>query len=127
VISDPWLTEDLIALRPKGLDYLNRNDHKLQILMEFHSLKVPMGLMRLHESPVLRHPNMGYLVLIGIGRTGTTLATLLFQLARFDRVRFFETLDEGRDFLRQQVAKDLKRDQGYSSSRHTGLDKRPRD
>ncbi len=111
VITDPWLPEDIRGLRWAGLGYLNTTSHKLYVMFHVQTTKIPVGLLQSYDSPLFQHPNTGHIAVVGGNRSCMAMAKLIFQLAHFYRVQFFDSEAAGMAYLHTQIAKDKEREQ----------------
>ena len=106
VVTDPWKTSDLTAHYPGDRAYRDSVDFTVHMVMNVSKMKqIPPGLLAARkDAPALRHHRSGYLIMIGAGGFARVMAETIFKLAHYDRAVFFDTEQEGWDYIRKVLA-----------------------
>lgn len=108
VITDPWRTSDLIAQYPSDREYRDSVDFTVHMVMNVSKMKqIPPGLLVARkDAPALSHRRSGNLVMIGAGGFARIMAETIFKLAHYDRALFFDSEEEGWQYIRQAIAEE---------------------
>src|SRR5260221_6479999 len=108
VITDPWVTNDLVSLYPADRAYRDNAHFTVHTMMNISKMKqIPPGLLAVRvDAPAFFHPHSGYLLMIGAGMFPRVMAETIFKLAHYDRARFFETEEEGWAFIQKVLANE---------------------
>jgi hypothetical protein len=105
--SDPWDANELAASYAGTREYLGKAHHKVHTLVDVRSARrVPSRVMDLRRGPDWSHPNSGHVAVVGSATAISIFVQAIFRLSRFDRIRFFNTLDEGWTYLRKLMAEE---------------------
>jgi hypothetical protein len=103
--TDPWDTQELMALYPRSAAYLDQAKHKLHTLTDVRNARrLPSRVLDLRRGPDWAHPNSGHVAIVGAITLVTVFAQTIFKLTRFERVQFFNTMDDAWAFLRKAMA-----------------------
>ncbi len=105
VVADPWTITELrhiIAQVRARLDCANQEIHTL-LDVRLLRLIPPNTLQQIRYDLVLDHPHNGALVIVGSTQPLRLLAEFVFRLTRYDRARFFDTLDDAWVYLGQVI------------------------
>jgi len=103
VLTDPWETADLVRLYPQGLAYRKSVPYPVHTLMDISAVqRVPSNILAARRgAPAFVYPNSGEVVMVGAHGFPQKIAEMIFKLAHYERVRFFDTEIEGWNYLRQ--------------------------
>ena|SRR5690349_22173697 len=103
VLVDPWETRDLTSLYPEDIQHRNSVNHVVHTFMNVSKVwRVPSNIISARiGAPAFIHPNSGQLLMIGAKTLPRVVTETICRLARYDRVRFFATEEEGWAYLRQ--------------------------
>jgi hypothetical protein len=108
-LTDPWETSDLTALYPQDIRFRDSVNHLVHTFMNVSSVRrVPSNVMRARlGAPAFIHPNSGQLIMVGAQSFPKTVAQTIFRVAHYDRAKFFDTEEEGWNYLRQFINAEL--------------------
>jgi hypothetical protein len=105
--TDPWDVKELIAIYPTSQAYLDNATHKVHTLTDVRNARhVPSGILTARRGPDWSHPSSGHVVIVGAVLLISTFARTVLRLVHFERVHFFETMDEAWIFLRKAIAEE---------------------
>lgn len=109
VLEDPWETNDLVSLYPQDLLYRDSVSHVVHTFMNVSGVRrVPSNIIRARiGAPAFTHPNSGQLVMVGAKSFPKTVAQTIFRVAHFERACFFDTEEEGWNYIRQFISIEL--------------------
>jgi hypothetical protein len=107
--TDPWQVDDLTVFYAKVNGYLDETTYAVHSMADLRASKglVPQGMLRARSGLNLSHPNNGYVVVVGVTGLARQVAELLFTVANFDRIKFFDNMDEALQFLRLAISQKL--------------------
>ncbi|PJF34893.1 MAG: hypothetical protein CUN49_13325 [Candidatus Thermofonsia Clade 1 bacterium] len=104
---DPWAMSDVLSLFPELERIYNAAERPIHALIDARQSKLPSsGALRARESPAFKHPMSGHMAVVGAASVVRAVAETVFRLARFQRVTFFDTYEEGLAFLRTLLAQE---------------------
>jgi hypothetical protein len=104
ILIHPLRVEELLATFPEVEKYLNEAPHNLHWVIDTQQMKnLPLGVMKTRSSPIISHPNSGHIVIVGGNTFVRSMAETMFRLANYKRARFFNTVQDGLDFLKKVV------------------------
>ena len=103
VMADPWETRDLTSLYPQDIRYRDGVDHVVHTFMNISGVqRVPSNIISARiGAPAFVHPKSGQLIMIGARSLPKVVTETICRLARYDRLRFFATEEEGWAYVRQ--------------------------
>lgn len=105
--TDPWAAREMLQLFPESRKYYDAAERPLHLLIDVSGARLSMpGALRAREAPALKHPMGGEVAVVGAQSVVRLIGEAVFKLARFERVYFFETYEEGLAFLRERIAEE---------------------
>ena len=107
-LIDPFTTEDMEAMWTYNREIRERFTRKLHVLLDVQRLKKgpPHGAIRGWRESSLTHENAGNIALVGANAITRFIANTVLWMAKFDRLQFFETQEDGLAYLRHIVAQE---------------------
>jgi hypothetical protein len=107
-LSDPWDIPDLIPYMAEARRYFLSAECRIHVLINVSGTsKIPsMSLLLLRNHLSLDYPNHGHIAVVGASAAIRSVANVLFSIARFKRVKFFNAEYEAWDYLRKLVLKE---------------------
>jgi hypothetical protein len=103
--TDPWDAQDLMGFYAETRAYLDKAEHKVHTLVDVRNARrVPTRVMDLRRGPDWSHPNSGHVAVVGAATAISIFVQAVFRISRFDRVQFFNTMDEAWTYLRKLIA-----------------------
>jgi hypothetical protein len=105
--SDPWTAQEMVSLFPEARRFYDAAARPIHILIDTRRSKISApNALRAREAPPLKHPMSGKAAVVGVNAITRAVGEMAFKLARFDRVAFFDTYEEGLAFLRACIAEE---------------------
>jgi hypothetical protein len=99
---ETWATLD-----GQSKKYYDASPHRLHSLVDVTKCRtLPTGIIRVRSAQDLHHPRRGIMAIAGAHPYVQTIANVVLKLGRYDRAKFFQTVDEALVFLRQVVAEE---------------------
>src|SRR5258708_32375169 len=107
VISDPWKIADFTATFPQAKAILGASPNRVHgIVNLFAAAKDPMGVLHIRKHPSFSHPNSGYTVFCYASLLARRITETALKIARYNRLEFFDTEEEGMSFLHELMAQE---------------------
>jgi hypothetical protein len=109
VLADPWETRDLTSLYPQDNGYRSTVNHVVHTFMDISGVRrIPPNIISARiAAPAFTHPNSGLLIMIGARTLPKVVTETICRVARYDRLHFFATDEEGWTYLRQLGANEV--------------------
>jgi hypothetical protein len=106
--SDPWTAQEMLSLFPESRRFYDAAERPIHMLIDVRQARVSTpSALRAREAPALKHPMGGDVAVVGAASIIRTFGEMTFRLARFDRVAFFDTYEEGLAFLKARIAEEM--------------------
>ena len=106
--SDPWTAKEMVGLFPESRRFYDAAERPIHMLIDVRQARVSTpSALRAREAPALKHPMGGDVAVVGAAPIIRAFGEMTFRLARFDRVAFFETYEEGLAFLKARIAEEM--------------------
>jgi hypothetical protein len=101
IISEPWTLQDLIIVYKQRKDAFDNALHKIHSLVDIRTVTtIPLGVISFTvKNSLERHPNFGFMAIVGASRLLRGVADTLLQLAHYDRATYFDMESEAWAFL----------------------------
>ncbi|PJF30956.1 MAG: hypothetical protein CUN51_05600 [Candidatus Thermofonsia Clade 1 bacterium] len=107
VFTDSWTADQMLSHYPQAQQYYDAAKHPIHLLIDVSGARLSIpGALRAREAPALRHPMGGDVVVVGAQSVVRAIGETVFRVARFRRVTFFDTHEEGLAFLRARLAEE---------------------
>jgi hypothetical protein len=107
VISDPWKIADFVATFPHAKTILDASPFPVHGIVNLHATaKDPMGVLTIRKHPSFSHPNSGYTAFCHATLLARRVTETALKIARFNRLKFFDSEQEGMTFLRELMAQE---------------------
>jgi len=107
VISDPWIIADFTATFPEAKAILDAAHYPVHGVVNLHATaKDPLGVLNIRKHPSFSHPNGGWTAFCHASPLARRVTETALRLARFNRMKFFNTEAEGLAFVRDLIAKE---------------------
>ena len=104
-ISDPWTTEELIAIQGRTRPHRASVDFPVHSLLNVKATRtVPPGILRARHMPAFSAQGTAYIAVVGGGGLARMMFELVRRLVNFDRVEYFDDETEGLAYLRRLIA-----------------------
>ncbi|MCS6872347.1 MAG: hypothetical protein RML95_03295 [Anaerolineae bacterium] len=104
---DPWTIDEVFSLYPEQECIYNSASQPIHILIDVRqATRATYHAVRASDAPVLRHPMCGNIAIVGATFLVRIVCEAIFKVARFNRVVFFDTYEEGLAFLRARIAQE---------------------
>ena len=108
-ISDPWTTEELLAVQSVTRPHRASVDFPVHSLLNVRGTwNVPPGVLRGRHMPAFSSSSRGYIAVVGGGGLVRMMFDVVRRLVNFERVSYFQTDEEAWAFLRQLIAEEQK-------------------
>jgi hypothetical protein len=106
--TSPFTTQELMDVMSKDGEYRITVPHTVHALVRAELTEMPPMALRGRQSPSLNSANSGYFVIVGASTMVRLFAGIVIKMTRKNEVRFFDTEEEGWEFLRQMLAEEMK-------------------
>jgi hypothetical protein len=107
VFSDPWKVADFTATFTDAKVILDAAPYRVHgIVNLLATAKDPIGVLNIRKHPSFSHANSGYTAFCHASLLARRVTETALRLARFNRLDFFKTEQEGMVFLRELIAKE---------------------
>ncbi len=107
VISDPWKIADFTATFAEAKAVLDASPYRVHGVANLHATaKDPMGVLNIRKHPSFSHPNSGYTAFCHATLLARRVTETALRIARFNRMKFFNTEEEGLAFLHELMAQE---------------------
>lgn len=106
--TDPWSAAEIGPRTMEAARYCGEARFKVHSIFDLRASKnIPTGVINARRDiAVLNHPNAGYTAIVGATRLARSVADILKNLIRFDRMLFFDSADEAWTFIRQAITSE---------------------
>lgn len=104
--ADPWSVGELVHVSKQMKPIFDNSTRKIHTMTVVMTRKIPAGVLRIREVSTWAHPMSGQLVVVNAPPVGISIVEVITRLARFDRVHFFNTEEQGWLFLREVLAEE---------------------
>jgi hypothetical protein len=99
--SDPWTVPELVVHYPKTAEYFNNAQNTIHSLIDFRNVRtLPANVFSARNTTTWNHPRSGQMVILGASPLIKNLLEVILKLVRFERIRFFESEEEARAYIR---------------------------
>ena len=106
-ISDPWKIADFTATFPEAKAILDAAPYPVHGIVNLHATaRDPMGVLNVRKHPSFSHANSGYTVFCHATLLARRVTETALRLARFNRMKFFDTEEQGMAFLHGLMAQE---------------------
>jgi hypothetical protein len=101
--ADPWNLSDLEQAYNTEIGLRDNATFKLHTLLDVTQMRqIPPGFLAVAKrTPSFSHPRRGDLVVIGANAFARVLGETLMRITRASQIKFFNTPDEGRAYLKK--------------------------
>src|SRR5258708_14506833 len=107
VISDRWRISDFTATFPQAKAVLDAAQHPVHGVVNLYAAaKDPIGVLNIRKHPSFSHVNGGYTAFCHASLLARRVTETALRIARFHRYTFFNTEQEGMDFLCELMAQE---------------------
>ena len=109
VLSDPWETRDLVSLYPEDNRFRDGVNHLVHTFMNVSGVRrIPSNIISARfNAPAFTHRNSGQLIMIGARTLPRVVTETICRLARYDRVVFFATEEEGWAYVNKLLGSEV--------------------
>ena len=105
VVTDPWTVTDLVSHYPVDKIYRDSVPFKVHTVVNIKdSHQLPPGVMDARRGSAGLTPTSGLLIVFGANPIAKLLIETAVRLARYSKLRFFDTEDDAWNFIRQWIA-----------------------
>ena|SRR5579871_5238601 len=99
-IADPWKMIDLVTYYKQTEAIFDSATHSVHSLVDVqHARQLPAGVLSVRHVKTWHHPRSGQTAIIGASPLARSMLETIFQLARFNRARFFVNEADARQYL----------------------------
>ena len=103
-IADPWTLNELVGYYKEAETVLDNAPHMVHSLVDVqHVHHIPAGVLSARYVTTWHHPRSGQTTIIGATPLIRAMLETLFQVVRFNRVRFFNDEADARNYLLQLI------------------------
>ncbi len=108
-IEDPWQLNELVGYYKQAAMILDNAPHMVHSLVDVqHVRQIPAGALSASHVTTWRHPRSGQTAIVGATPLIKAMMETLFQLVRFNRVRFFNDEVEARNYLLRLIEQEVR-------------------
>jgi hypothetical protein len=105
--EEPWSVEDMRQVNEQVVGYLDKATQNLHLLIDVsHIRSVPPGILRGRTEPVLTHPKVGKMAIVGATSFIQIMAETIFKVTRMDKAKFFKSDADAMQFLQEKIAQE---------------------
>jgi hypothetical protein len=102
--SDPWTIEELLSLMPEVARRMNNAVPPVYSFVDLRNAKrIPQGIFQLPKLAIWNLPNGRDVVIVANPSPLRSMMTLIFRLARSDRLVMYGNYDEAWSYVQQQL------------------------
>ncbi len=102
VVDDPWSAQDLHQSHAEDGCYFKEVKHTVHVFLHLKSRRVPDRLFGTWKTaPMLSHRGSGQMIVVGASPELRHLIEGMFELTNYSRGHFFETEEEGWQYMRE--------------------------
>jgi hypothetical protein len=113
IFSDPWKIEDFMATFSQAETILNKATTPIHGIVNLYATaKDPIGVLNIRKHPSFSHAMSGYTVFCEASPLARRVTEAALRVARFNRMKFFNTEAEGMAFLHEVMAHEVPLPQG---------------
>ena len=108
-LEDPWTLPELIGYYKQAESIFDNAPHMVHSLVDVqHVRQIPGGVLSARHAKTWHHPRSGQTVIVGATPLIKAMVETLFQLVRFNRVRFFNDEVEARNYLLRLIEQEVR-------------------
>jgi hypothetical protein len=106
-MDDPLGINELMQAYSKERDIRDSIPYQLSSMVDMSQVRgIPRNWLTAKAGPGLTHPRSGAILIVGVSRALMALVNIIFSIARYDRVQFFDTYEEAEAKM-QELTKDI--------------------
>jgi len=107
IATDPWTIDEMMKLTQQATKIYDESSVRVHTLIDMSRARsLPQGIMRARTNVDFNHPKAGQMVIVGANMLVKTISNVVAKLASFDRIVFFETEEQGWEYLRATIEKE---------------------
>ena len=107
VFSDPWRIDDFTNTFAQAQAILDSSPYLVHgVVNLLATAKDPLGVLNIRKHPSFHHTNSGYTVFCHGSLLARRITETALRIARFDRMKFFDSEAEGLAFVRELMAQE---------------------
>ena len=107
IATDPWTIDEMMKLTQQATKIYDESNVRVHTFIDMSRARsLPQGIMRARTNVDFNHPKAGQMVIVGANMLVKTISNVVAKLASFDRIVFFETEEQGLEYLRAIIEKD---------------------